>query len=145
MYFKPCRNRDIAIIKSRHYQSLPFHKERLSRKIEFVEKLKAMWKRHKREIIWTSLSKALQMLIEKKLTNLTKNNNNRFMHNDIITNLSSYDLTTEELNLKQYIFKQGFQHSIPPNYLNKTDIFASFELIHRFFESGSQEQRRSQS
>ena len=54
---------------------------------------------------------------EKKITNLTYD-------------LTTYDLTTEELD----IFKQGFQHSIPPNHLNKTDIFASFELIHRFLE-----------
>ena len=41
-----------------------------------------MWKRHKREII---LSKALKN-VKKKLTNLTKNNNNPFTHNYNITN-----------------------------------------------------------
>ena len=44
--------------------------------------------------------------------------------------MSSYNITTEERD----ILKQGLQHSIPPNYLNKTDIFASFELIHRFLK-----------
>ena len=67
---------------------------------------------------------------EKKLTNLTKNNNNPFTNHEIITNLSTYGLSPDELD----ILRQGLQHSIPPRYLNKSDIFCSFELIHRFLK-----------
>ena len=67
---------------------------------------------------------------EKKLTNLTKNTNNPFTNHEIITNLSTYDLSSEELDL----LRHGLQHSIPTRYLNKWDIFCSFELIHRFLK-----------
>ena len=64
----------------------------------------------------------------RKLSNLTKNATNPFLPDEIVTNLSSHKLSPDELNL----LKNGLQHSIPPNYLKKSDIFTSFELIHRF-------------
>ena len=67
---------------------------------------------------------------EKKLTSLTKNITNPFMPDEIITNLSSHTLSPDELDLLQ----QGLQHCIPPRYLNKTDVFCTFELIHRFLK-----------
>ena len=65
---------------------------------------------------WHIISKALRKNVdrdtekavkirEKKLTNLTKNTNNIFTHNYIITNLPLYNLITEEL----HILKQGLQ------------------------------------
>ena len=59
-----------------------------------------------------------------------KNTNNPFTNHEIITKLSTYDLSPDELD----ILRQGLQHSIPPRYLNKSDIFCSFELIHRFLK-----------
>ena len=59
---------------------------------------------------WHIISKALRKNVdrdtekavkirEKKLTNLTKNTNNIFTHNYIITNLPLYNLITEELHI----------------------------------------------
>ena len=86
---------------------------------------------------WLILNRALKRNIgseteksiinhEKKLTSLTKNNNHPFTHHEIVTNLSTYDLS-HQLDL----LRQGFQHSIPPCYLTKSDIVCSFELINR--------------
>ena len=64
---------------------------------------------------------------EKKLRNLTKCSVLPFTHDEIITNLSSTKLTYEELDLLKY----GLKHAIPPAFVNKTDVFTTFELIHR--------------
>ena len=62
----------------------------------------------------------------KKLKNLTKNTVLPFSPNEIVNNLSSLNLTDDELErLKNWL---GF--SIKPPHLNKTDILASFEKIH---------------
>ena len=42
--------------------------------------------------------------------------------------ISSKNLSLEELN----ILKFGLNHSLPPLKLRKTDVFVSFEMIHRF-------------
>jgi len=68
---------------------------------------------------------------EKKIKSLTRYiRTNSFNTNDIISNRSNYELTFDELN----ILKEGLQHSIPPKHINKTDIFCTFELIHRFLK-----------
>ena len=64
---------------------------------------------------------------ERKLSNLTRNN--RFCSKiDVISNLSSYNLTQDE----QSILQLGLNHCIPPLAIRKTDVFTSFEMIHRF-------------
>ena len=50
------------------------------------------------------------------------------MHEKVIKNLSTKNLSLEELN----ILKFGLNHSLPPLKLRKTDVLVSFEMIHRF-------------
>ena len=50
-----------------------------------------------------------------------------FKSSDVITNLSKYELTTDEVD----ILTNGLDYSIPPCKLNKTNIFYSDELICR--------------
>ena len=64
---------------------------------------------------------------EKKLRNLTKNHYLPFQHKDVITNRSSYICTEEENEL----LKNGLQHAIPPKFIRKTDIYTTFDTIHR--------------
>ena len=88
---------------------------------------------------WYTLYKSIQKNVEKKrtkiiethekkLVNLTHNKILPFQHEDIITNLSSYQLTEEELGLLKF----GLSHAIPPLKLNRTDIFMTFDMINRF-------------
>ena len=87
---------------------------------------------------WYLLNKALQKNInkevdnivtthQKKLENLTKNNMLPFTHEEVVNNLSSVNLTSEELELLKY----GMDYAIPPSRISKTDIFTQFEMIHR--------------
>ena len=64
---------------------------------------------------------------ENKLHAFTEMTNIPFKSSDVITNLSKYELTTDELD----ILKNGLDYSIPPCKLNKTNIFYSYELICR--------------
>ena len=67
---------------------------------------------------------------EKKLSSLTNNCNlPSFTANETITNLTNYELTQEETDL----LKTGLFHSIAPSKLCKSDIFSTFEKIHRAF------------
>ena len=62
---------------------------------------------------------------QKKLKTLTKNCVLPLDSKDIVTNISSYTLTQDESKALKF----GLSHSIVPPYINKTDIFASFESI----------------
>ena len=68
---------------------------------------------------------------EKKLCQLTKNSVVSFKASEVIHNLSSYSLSPDE----EDILKNGLQFSLPPLQLQKSDVFASYELIHRFLKS----------
>ena len=64
---------------------------------------------------------------EKKLTDLTQNHFLPFRHDEIITNRSSYTCTEEEND----VLRHGLQHAIPPRFISKTDVFATFDTLHR--------------
>ena len=68
---------------------------------------------------------------EKKLKNLTFNKVIPFTSNEVVRNLSSFEFSTEELELLKY----GLSHSIPPKQLRKTEVFTTFDMIHRFLRS----------
>ena len=83
-----------------------------------------------RKLLLRNIKKSEQSYIkihEKKLRNLTKNRSNPFTHEEVVKNLSTKNLSLEELN----ILKFGLNHSLPPLKLRKTDVFVSFEMIHR--------------
>ena len=52
-----------------------------------------------------------------------------FQHKDVVTNLSSYKLTPEELDILTF----GLSYGIPPNKLNRTDIFTTFDMMIRVY------------
>lgn len=62
---------------------------------------------------------------DKKLKKLTKNVVLPFTAKETITNLSSHNLTPDQLQALKF----GLTHSIYPPTISKTDIFACFELI----------------
>ena len=68
---------------------------------------------------------------EKKLHNLTNTANLPFKSEEIITNLSSYTLSSEE----EELLTTGLNQGIAPLKIRKTDIFYSFELLSRFFNT----------
>ena len=76
---------------------------------------------------------------EKKLRNLTKNHYLPFHHDDVITNRSSYVCTDEENEL----LKNGLQHAIPPRFIRKTDIYATFDTIHRVMKKNLESETKS--
>ena len=47
----------------------------------------------------------------------------------VVKNLSSKHLINEELDLLKF----GLHHSLPPSRVYKTNVFVSFEMMHRFF------------
>ena len=63
----------------------------------------------------------------KKIRNLTKNSTNSFAHREVVKNLFSKHVTNEELDL----LKSGLHHSLPPSRIYKTNVFDSFEMMHR--------------
>ena len=65
---------------------------------------------------------------EKKLKNLTKNFTLPFTSDEVITNLSNYQLSDTERDLLKY----GLSYAIPPRSINKTDIFTTFEKLNRY-------------
>ena len=86
-------------------------------------------------IIWRSIDnnvckkrKKILPTQEKKLKNLTFNKVISFTSNEVVKNLSSFEFSTEELELLKY----GFPHSIPPKQLRKTQVFTTFDMIHCF-------------
>ena len=71
--------------------------------------------------------KSIVLIHEKKFRNLTQNTLLPFTSTDTVLSLSSSKLTDEEMNILRYRLK----HSIKPNFINKTDILSTFDLIHR--------------
>ena len=64
---------------------------------------------------------------QKKLKHLTNNQSIPFGPDEVVTNLTSYKCNEDELE----ILRHGLEYAIPPEVLNKTDIYLSFEIIHR--------------
>ena len=64
---------------------------------------------------------------EKKLKGLTKNSSVPFTHKDTVLNISSYNLSEEELD----ILKFGLTFAIKPPHLRKSQVFTTFELLHQ--------------
>ena len=62
---------------------------------------------------------------KKKLKNLTRNSVLPFTSSEVVTNLSSFVLTTEQLDALKF----GLTHSICPPLINKTNTFTCYELI----------------
>ena len=77
-----------------------------------------------------NVEKAVKRVIathEKKLRNLTRNMVLPFSPTETVTNLSSHNLTSEQLGILKY----GLSHSICTPTISKTDVFSCFELISR--------------
>ena len=68
---------------------------------------------------------------QKKLKALTKNCVLPFDSSETINNISSHILTEDEKDALKF----GLTHSIFPPYINKTDIYASFESIYQSMKS----------
>ena len=62
---------------------------------------------------------------EKKLKNLSKNFTLLFTSDEVIMNLSNYQLSDTERDLLKY----GLSYAIPPRSINKADIFTTFENL----------------
>ena len=76
-----------------------------------------------------SLQKSLYTQ-QKKLSSLTRDCNLPiFTANETITNLTQYELSQEESDL----LKAGLYFSIQPDKIRKSEIFTTFEKIHRSF------------
>ena len=81
-----------------------------------------------RDSIFHNVTKGVKEFVkthEKKHKNFRKNSVLPFKSDEVVTNLSSVSLNTDQLNVLKY----GLTHSICTPSINKTDIFACFELI----------------
>ena len=85
-----------------------------------------LWKSVKRNVI--SMVNKTVVTHEKKLHTLTQNSVLPFTSNEVISNLSTYELSDDE----NEILKYGLSHGLPPPFVSKTDVFMKFEMIHKF-------------
>ena len=65
---------------------------------------------------------------EKKLKNLSKNFTMPFTLDEVITDLSNYQLSDTERDLLKY----GLSYAKPPRSIHKTNIFTIFEKPNRY-------------
>ena len=75
-----------------------------------------------RKAVAHSVAKAANQFIkthEKKLKNLTRNSVLSFISSEVVTNLSSFVLTAEQLDALKF----GLTHSVCPPSINKTEIY----------------------
>ena len=93
-----------------------------------------------------SLEKSLYIQ-QKKLSSLTRDCNLYYIitviltANETITNLTQYELFQEESDL----LKAGLYFSVQPDTIRKSEIFTTFEKIHRsFFNNLKSEETKSQ-
>ena len=84
-----------------------------------------------KELSLSEIKKSLQKLLntqQKKLSSLTRSCSlPTFTANKDITNLTQYELSQEESDLH----KAGLYFSIQPDKIRKSEIFTTFEKIHR--------------
>ena len=114
--------------REKEYRKLVFERDKLHSEIKAVVTTVEMYVLSK--AIQRNLKKKEREWIqthEKKLKNMTKNEILPFTASDTINNLSSYRLTSEE----EEVLKHGLTHSIVPPKIRKSDIYTSFEMLHR--------------
>ena len=76
---------------------------------------------------------------QKKIRNLTKYVALPFIHNEIIHNLSTITLTTEELDVLKY----GLKHPMHPLHVTKTDALTTFDFILRAITKDLKNEKQS--
>ena len=114
--------------REKEYRKLVFERDKLHSEIKAVVATVEMYVLSK--AIQRNLKKKEREWIQthqKKLKNMTKNEILPFTASDTIHNLSSYRLTSEE----EEVLKHGLTHSIVPPKIRKSDIYTSFEMLHR--------------
>ena len=112
--------------KNQSEKELTTHATNLRSKLSFVDWF--ILNKYIKEIVDKKIKKCVKIQ-EKKLKNLTKHTSLQCLNpNKTITNLTNYNLTQEETEL----LKNGLFFSIAPPFLKKSDVFTSFENIHRF-------------
>ena len=94
----------------------------MSFKFNFKHKVKLLKRNVKKK------ENAVLKTHQKKIRNLTKNSINPFTDTEVVKNLSSKHLTNEELDLLKF----GLHCSLLPSRIFKTNVFVSFEVMHRF-------------
>ena len=117
------RNKELQHISKELSLSVNFLSIQLST-IDFYILTKSIRLYHKK-----SLQKSLYTQ-QKKLSSMTRDCNlSIFAANETITNLTQYELSQEKSDL----LKAGLYFSIQPDKIRKSEIFATFEKIHRSF------------
>ena len=81
-----------------------------------------------RSLLWTDKASLLETFGSLKIRNF-RYNLPTFTDNETITNLTQYELSQEESDL----LKAGLYFSIQPDKIRKSEIFTTFEKIHRSF------------
>ena len=82
-----------------------------------------------RNALQSNIHKLSSNIVEthaKKLRNLTRHTILPFNTDETVTNMSSHHLSSEQYEA----LKNGLTHSICPPFINKSDIYTWFELIH---------------
>ena len=124
----------ICSLNNKHNKKLQYFSKELSLSKNFLSKqlstidfyiLTKSISSHNKESLWKTLNTQ-----QKKWSSLTKNCNlPTFTANETITNLTQYELSQEESDL----LKAGLYFSIQPDKIRKSEIFTTFEKIHRSF------------
>ena len=83
------------------------------------------------QFMYLKIGKKILPTQQKKLKNVTFSKVIPFTSNEVVKNLSPFEISTEELELLKY----GLSHSIPPKQLRKTKVFTTFHMIHHFLRS----------
>ena len=117
------RNKELQHVSKELSQSETFLSKQLST-IDFYILNRSITSHNKK-----SLQKSLNSQ-QKKLSSLTRNCSiPTFTSNETITNLTQFELSQEESDL----LKAGLSFSIQPDKIRKSEIFTTFEKIHRSF------------
>ena len=134
----PFSNRDD--IKKRLLKNVLHKRDKEKKKLDVELTKKIQYIRSRCDgITWFVIYKLIQRYVKKvekkivethrkKLCDLARNRSLPFQTEDIITNLSDYQLNTEEIEL----LKNGLNFSIPPKFIKKTDVFCQFDMIAKF-------------
>ena len=116
------RNKEHQHVSTELSQSKTF----LSRQLSTIDFYLLNWSitSHNKDLLQNSLNSQ-----QNKLSSLTTNCNlPAFTANETITNLKQYKLCQEE---DSDLLKAGLYFSLQPNKIQKSEIFATFEKIHR--------------
>ena len=136
------RDRDVTAIRKRLLRSAIERRSKELKKLEaerdrILNKLRSILNSVDfyllQNALHSNIRKTTSKVIEthaKKLKGLTRFKTLPFKAEETVTNISSVKLTSEQLG----VLKNGLTHSIcPPSapYINKSDVYTCFELIHR--------------